>query len=378
MSVKKVNKNTMVRFWMFTSYAVNDFVLPYINVDTEDGKMKYLRYCNVQLEVCPETKRKHWQGYAEFSRSVRMGHLKRIFGDPAMHFDVRYGTQEEAIAYVEKEESRHRSNTRIVVGVKTPGQGRKFGLDEKPLDLAIELIMEGKKVKSLAMEHPKVLVLHGRGLDRLEKEVRAPAPMRSVKTIVHYGDSGAGKTRTVWDAHPREQIFRVPLPRGNDVWWTGYSGEPIILIDDMVHKFQYKQLLSLLDDYPLDLEVKGDHVRAEWNTVYICDVRPPRDWFPKSWDRQLERRLDEVWCFYGEYPGSRKIREKPEGMTEGVPVGGSVVVSDGAVSAVVVAQASPDICPEMDIEEEVLADTEEAENTDLALFRQQNRVYKFF
>lgn len=288
--------------------------------------MAQLAYCVCQLERATSTAKKHWQGYAEFDRNVRMAHIKKLFGDSAMHLEPAMGSSEENRAYCTKDDTAYLAGGwRFEVGVISRGQGRRRnGADvKKPLDDAIDLIKGGKKVRDLIIDYPKMVVLHHRGLEKLEDLSRAPSEMRSVKTIVHWGDSGAGKSYCARHAHASSDVYRLPLPRGADVWWTGYAGQKVIIIDDMVHRFKYMELLTILDDYPLVVEVKGGHVCAEWDTVYICSVKPPHEWFPKSWDRQLERRLDEIWQFFGEYPSSTKCKAHPkDGSPEcdGVPV----------------------------------------------------------
>jgi len=64
------------------------------------------QYLVYQREACPETGRKHYQGYAEFKRDRRIGGIQRILGIGASHVERRGGTGKEAITYCTKEDTR--------------------------------------------------------------------------------------------------------------------------------------------------------------------------------------------------------------------------------------------------------------------------------
>lgn len=64
-----------------------------------------IQYLIFQEERAPDTGTIHFQGYLETPNTIRMSWLKNNFNSRA-HYDIRRGTQEEAIAYCSKEESR--------------------------------------------------------------------------------------------------------------------------------------------------------------------------------------------------------------------------------------------------------------------------------
>ena len=54
------------------------------------------------------------------------------------------------------------------------------------------------------------------------------------------------------------------------VWFDGYAGEKILLIDDFEPKgIKRSYLLRMVDIYPFMGQVKGGHVVAEWDYVFI-------------------------------------------------------------------------------------------------------------
>jgi len=64
-------------------------------------------YMIYQEETAPDTGTKHFQGYVEFKTGMRISQIKKLgAGWDKMHLEPRKGTQEQAIAYCQKEESR--------------------------------------------------------------------------------------------------------------------------------------------------------------------------------------------------------------------------------------------------------------------------------
>lgn len=91
--------DTGLRNWCFTSYDLENFKVPDDN--------RYFRYCVYQAETCPTTGSLHYQGYVEFTRTMRMKKVKELFGDQSMHLEPRQGSREQARAYCMKEETQY-------------------------------------------------------------------------------------------------------------------------------------------------------------------------------------------------------------------------------------------------------------------------------
>ncbi len=65
-------------------------------------KMDYLVY---QREVGANGT-PHFQGYCEFKIQKRLGAVKELLGGASVHIERRFGTQEQAIKYAKKEDTR--------------------------------------------------------------------------------------------------------------------------------------------------------------------------------------------------------------------------------------------------------------------------------
>lgn len=82
--------------WCFTDYRKEC---------TFDKKLvKYIIY---QKEECPKTKKIHWQGYIELNREMSYNVVKlQVFKCKQIHVEIRQGSQQQAIDYCKKLESK--------------------------------------------------------------------------------------------------------------------------------------------------------------------------------------------------------------------------------------------------------------------------------
>lgn len=122
------------RNWCFTAFKKPNLV------STTD--IKYMIY---QPEICPTTKKEHYQGYVELINACSMRTIKRILNDEQVHVEPRRGTQKQAIEYCKKEESRNGETFEYGTPKK---QGKRSDLDEIMID-----IEEGHTMKEILTNH---------------------------------------------------------------------------------------------------------------------------------------------------------------------------------------------------------------------------------
>lgn len=123
-----------VRNWCFTSYKMPNIL------DTG-----YIQYYIYQEEECPSTKRRHWQGYIEFKDKQSIRGIKLLFNDMTIHLEPRKGTQEQAIAYCSKLDTRIKEP--VIFGVPKK-QGKRSDIEEIMQD-----IEEGATMKEILIHH---------------------------------------------------------------------------------------------------------------------------------------------------------------------------------------------------------------------------------
>lgn len=263
---------------MFTLYELE-------NIPTELPKgCKYMIY---QKEMCPETGRLHYQGYVELDKPTRINAVKRLFGGNGMHLDKRRGTQEEAIFYCSKDESK-------VGPTMVFGEPSKQG-NRTDVENAIHILKNGGKLLNILDENPSLYIRSYKGLQAastLMIKQRLGKIILGFEVVVLYGPTGTGKTHTatMWT----EDVYKIPAYDRTKLWFDGYDGEQTIVLDEFHGQLEFNTLKQLLDKYVLQWPVKGSFIYSQWKTVIVCSNKHPQEWYPdhsiEEW-QQLERRI---------------------------------------------------------------------------------------
>lgn len=236
----------------------------------------------------------HIQGYLELKRGRYLSWLKNHIS-PTAHFEVRLGTQAQAIAYVKKQDSRVAGPWEL--GERSLGQGSR-------VDLAgfKDNVREGLKRRRAVDEYPGIMAKYPRFYDTIRMTQR-PDRVNDLTVWLFFGPTGTGKTRTVHEGWGEGDYYEVPCSNGTR-WFDGYDGESKVLIDDFAGRASHMTLtmtLKLLDRYPILLPVKGGFVWWMPDHVVVTTNIHPRDWYNferrSEQYRALRRRFTRVVDF---------------------------------------------------------------------------------
>lgn len=236
-------------------------------------------------ELAPTTNTPHLQGYLLFTKRQRLTQLVKVM--PGAHFEVARGTPEQNRLYCSKG-----SDIQIFGVCPTKTQGKRTDLDE-----AAEEIKTGKSLTDIASNYSVAFIKYSRGFTALQNALYKPTIRTGLKVYVLYGPSGVGKTRWAYDHYPIDQIYKLNSNDNGSLWFDGYTNQKVLLIDDFRGWIRYKTMLTLLDIYPFQCQIKGSTVFAAWDTIVITSDVPPDQWYHFAIEggyEQLQRRLSEV------------------------------------------------------------------------------------
>lgn len=272
----------MFRNVCFTDYDVSeerrDFLL---GLDVQ--------YIVFQEEECPETQRRHFQGYCELTKRMRLNAVKRHMMSNSIHIERRRGKQMEAIAYCKKEESR-------VAGPWEAGQPKQQG-KRKDLEEIKEKLDNKRPMSEIADQHFSNWVRYRKSFDAYAELRRRSSAKKVPPTVfVFFGDAGTGKTRTVYDNHEGEEIFSKPSGK----WFDGYVGQRVALFDDFTGELGLGLFLKVIDRYPITVEIKCGTVFWNPEVIYITSNLSPEDWYPNANPAQhvaIRRRISVLKRF---------------------------------------------------------------------------------
>lgn len=268
--------------WCFT---VNN----YSNEDYEQAKnlCKIYTYGIIGKEIAPTTGTPHLQCYVYEKNKVSFSTVTACV--PRGRFIQAKGSPQQNFIYCSKEGNFEEFGER-------PCQGRRTDFDSFR-----DAIWSGLSEEELLIEWAPMMAKYDRFYQRCRnvllkktaKKIEAPI----VTAII--GEPGTGKTRYVYDNHDNDEIYKLECGDGssNSIFWDGYNGESIILIDDFHNNFKLDYMLRLFDRYPMKLNIKGGYTYRCAKQIFITSNLTIDEWYPNCKPRHrkaVTRRITNI------------------------------------------------------------------------------------
>lgn len=203
-------------------------------------------------EICPTTKKEHYQYYLEFNAPKRFNTIKKKF--PKLHFECRRGTSLQASDYCKKdgdfEEWGQRSS-----------QGNRIDLQA----LCTEVRLGKKTIDDILVEMPNAYHQYGRTLQKCEEfYFRSLKRTEMTECIWYHGPTGVGKSHAAYTEHPDAYDY----PYDGD-WWDGYRNQDTVIINDFRGQIPYDKMLRLVDKWPCSVRVRCSQPRPFTSKLII-------------------------------------------------------------------------------------------------------------
>lgn len=248
-------------------------------------------------ETCPDTGRFHWQAYVHYKNAR---YLQAMWNKiPDCHIETAKGTAEENRTYVfgpyDKNGKHKDKNPEAVEDGEFPKQGKRNDLKEFH-----QAIKDGKRGRELCEEHLEVRAKYPRLEKTLvfeedEEYVHEYYEMGgTIEVHVRWGEPGVGKTKYVLDKHGSRNVYCPKIKKDGQMWWNGYRGQPVILINEFNGQIAWEEFLELIDRYPVLLEVKGDMAWRKCTHIYITSNFHPDSWYGGIKMAAMYRRFTSV------------------------------------------------------------------------------------
>lgn len=304
--------NVRARNWVATVWPpADDPTRPPIDVVDENGDIDLVYgdpqlpngvdYLVGQLEQAGEPDlerdqhRPHWQLYIELGVRLNRDQVARLFGwaRGTYHLEPREGTQQQAIDYVTKEDTRVGEPFTLNVGTRHPPDAANA---METLRAAVRQGQNFRQILDNDSMFASAVRLHNGVKAAIRAHNRPPPTTDPIDVRIYYGPTGSGKTRSVFDEFGGDNVFMksCELEKGQK-WFDYYEGEKVLLFDEMYPgQYPLAWLLRVTDRYKMQLEQKHDGCWKRWHTVIITTNCHPSTLFPgarpehwKPWLRRL-------------------------------------------------------------------------------------------
>lgn len=247
-----------------------------------------------QLERCPTSGRLHFQGHLICKRKQRFNQIKQSFRNfspeagRTVNIDKSHSPKSQ-IEYCQKEDTRVSGPWKFgdtsLVAVGKAHKGRRKDIEE-----VVEMARRGATEDEIFDAHPTVYFHHRNKILQVIAMTQRRTRVTQVKNglgeptvTVYWGKSGVGKTRRVHSRHGTENVY-VPLVQGRSLWFEGYSGQKVLLLDDFdPETIPLSLLLKLCDRYTMQMPVKGASMTPCFEYIYFTSNSDPKGWYNHMW-----------------------------------------------------------------------------------------------
>lgn len=216
-------------------------------------------YCSWQREEGDEGT-PHLQGYIEFDKVKRLAAMKKLHG--TCHWEVRRGTQTQAIEYTQKEDTR-------VEGFWEYGEKKKGQGSRSDLETVCEKIKAGMSMKDVVIDYGPTYVQWGRGLEKYAQMLAPEYDHDDVRGVWYWGKPGTGKSHSARAEYPGAYM------KQQNKWFDGYGGQDAIILDDLDSNVLGHHLKIWADKYACTAEVKGAQVNLQHKAFVVTSNYHP-------------------------------------------------------------------------------------------------------
>jgi hypothetical protein len=297
-SDKKIEYNERYRSRNFclTSFKPENYELWEQN--WEEIKKEGIQFLTYQLEQCKTTEKIHIQGYMELEKAIDYKTIQSILRDK-VYLARRKGTQSQAIAYVNKEDTRIKQNIKLGI---MKSQGERTDIKNVAM-----MLLNGATPKDILEEYPDIYLKMRKNITQMYNDIQQDKipVFKNIEVIILWGVAGAGKNHYVYSHHDEKDIYELADPENGTLWWDGYTGQKVVIIDEFDGWIKRNKLLKLTDGYckKIKLPEKGGFVTKNWETIYLLSNKNPENWFECNImeDSAFKRRINKIIHFTKPY-----------------------------------------------------------------------------
>lgn len=257
--------------------------------------MKGVEYFIWSLETGSKTDKEHGQSYVRFAHAVSMKTVKRRLNSNSVHLERRRGTEWEASSYCWKE-----CEPLVEVGDRPTEDGSDKA--KSVFDKILTMLGDGASNADIMREYPGAYARYSSGIEKMRMEILSEKlnTWREVMVTYIWGETGAGKTRTILEGveNPRD-VYRVTDYRNP---FDGYRGQSILMFEEFRSSLPIEQMLIYLDGYYHELPCRYANKVSGWTDVYIVTNVKPSDQFRNvainhpetfsAWERRINAFIE--------------------------------------------------------------------------------------
>lgn len=215
----------------------------------------------------------HYQGCFWLKGTKNLTNAKVALGVGHAHMEKAINW-ERAVQYCRKPDTRIDGPWDHGAEPVGPGQGARTDVQ-----LAVTTLKRTRDLAETAEKHAATFVKYHAGMQRYLQLLTKPRRRPNLRIWCLYGETRTGKTTAAWDIFPNLYVlFDAKAP-----WMDGYNEHREVLIDDYGDgKMNIHMLKRVLDQWPMQVPVKGSSTPWNPEIIIITTNQTVNDWYPQA------------------------------------------------------------------------------------------------
>lgn len=154
-------------------------------------------------------------------------------------------------------------------------------------------------MREVAEMHPGMFIRYHKGFEAWKNLMRHETRDSKTRVVLLTGPTGCGKTvyaNSIAKAlYPDEE----PYQKDSTKWFHRYEGQKVVIIDEFYGQIPYKDMLKLMDRYPMDNETKGGYTAWYPKLLIITSNADPESFYnlETPWKPAFFRRVEADFRF---------------------------------------------------------------------------------
>lgn len=315
---EKITVEQRGRCWVFTLNGLSvkwaDWNISNIHEFIESlSNLAHVRYICGGVESGTDTNRLHFQGYVEFTKSVRYtavgvmldsrfkilkykpeserkrklpkGYTYAPEGKPhnLTFIQRKKGSREQARDYALKTGQYEEENSTQILSPVQYGKWVENGSRLDLEDLAND-ILQGKSDLQIFERDSVAFMRHIRMIRETRSMLLSSEFMtkyRHVEVCYISGESRTGKTTLITDHFGYQNVYRI-TDKNNP--WDGYNSQPVVIFEEFRQTYDLDLMLAWLEGHPIELPARYYNRPAAFTKVFIIS-----NW---DWETQYQHERE--------------------------------------------------------------------------------------
>ncbi len=238
--------------------------------------MRGISYFCIGDEVGNETKTKHTHVFLYSHSPIRFSTLKNRF--PSAHIERARGSCIANRNYIlkgEKWENSDKANTVVQGSFEEIGVLPSERAEKEPdMSQIVSMFDDGYSINDVIDSFPKY-ALRTVELENLYsiRNIKKAATRRSLSIVYLFGDTGVGKTYSIYNKYDPNEICRITNYSTRGLF-DSYNGQSVLMFDEFHSQIPLPEMLTYLDVYPVSLPARYHNRQALYTKVYIVSNIP--------------------------------------------------------------------------------------------------------